>query len=65
LRPALPQRLLRDRGREVVVNNAKHSYNESIEVQGKRPPIVGLVITIENASPWAFNFDLKTCTSRY
>jgi hypothetical protein len=64
LRAALAQRLLRKQGSEGVVNQVKDRYNESIQVQGQHPPIVGLVITIEDALPWTFNFDLKTCTSR-
>jgi len=55
LRAALAQSLLTKMKVESVVNETKHVYNESIEVQGKRPPIVGLVITIESVSPWAFN----------
>jgi hypothetical protein len=65
LRAALAQRLMSKEGVKRVVNQAKDRYNESIQVQGKRPPIVGLVITIEDAPPWTFNFNLKTCTSRY
>jgi hypothetical protein len=64
LRPALAQAAMAEVIRNSVINEAKHSYNEIIQVQGKRPPIVGLAITIENSSPWTFNFDLKTCTSR-
>ena len=64
LRPALAQAAMAEIIRNSVINKAKHSYNEIIQVQGKRPPIVGLAITIENASPWTFNVNLKTCTSR-
>lgn len=63
-RSTLAQALRTEIIRKCVVNEAKHSYNEGIDVQGKRPPIVGLAITIEDASPWTFNFDSKTCTSR-
>ena len=65
LRPALSQAAMAEAVGNSVINEAKHGYNEIIQVQGKRPPIDGLAITIENASPWAFNFNLKTCTSRY
>jgi hypothetical protein len=64
LRAPLAQSLVAKMKVEGIVNEAKHVYNESIQVQGKRPPIDGLAITIENASPWTFNFNLKTCTSR-
>jgi hypothetical protein len=64
IRAALAQALMAEVIRKRIVNEAKHSYNKSIQVQGKRPPIVGLVITIENASPWTFNLNPKTCTSR-
>jgi hypothetical protein len=65
LRPTLAQSLMAEKAVESIVNKTKHSYNESIQVQGKRPPIDGLAISIESASPWTFNFNLKTCTSRY
>jgi len=65
LRPTPAEPLLAEMVAESIVNEAKHSYNEGIQVQGERPPIVDLAISIENASPWPFNFDLKTCTSRY
>lgn len=64
-RPTLAEALVAKEAVEGIVNEAKHSYNEGIQVQGERPPIDGLAITIENASPWTFNFNLKTCTSRY
>jgi len=64
LRPTLAQAAMAEVVRNRVINKAKHSYNESIQVQGKRPPIDGLAITIEKASPWTFNVNLKTCTSR-
>lgn len=64
LRPTGTETALAKVGIKSIVNEAKHSYNEGIQVQGERPPIVGLAITIENASPWTFNFNLKTCTSR-
>src|ERR1051325_783182 len=62
---ALAQGLLSKKRIEGVVNQAKDRYNKGIQVQGERPPIVGLVITIEDASPWTFSFHPKTCTSRY
>jgi hypothetical protein len=65
LRPTLAQPLLAKMAVDSIVNKAEHSYNESIQVQGRRPPIVGLAITIEEASSWTFNFNPKTCTWRY
>lgn len=45
---------------KVVINEAKHGYNECIQVQGKHVVVYGLIITIENAPPWTFDFKLKT-----
>ncbi len=50
-RTTLAQPAMVEEVRNIVINEAKHVYNEIIQVQGKRPPIVGLAITIENASP--------------
>lgn len=39
LRPTRSQPLMANRDVESIVNETKHSYNEGIDVQGKRPPI--------------------------
>lgn len=54
-RAALSQAVVTEMKVEGVVNETKHVYNEGIEVQGERPPIDDLPLSIESVSPWTFN----------